>query len=215
MGKISVELFDMLRDFLVSKPAGKALDGITYNLLLKNERDRENYEKFMEIKKEALRCGFNNNEVFRVYELSNGYIFDMDLSVAKAITYELSKQVARQDRNEKIAGDLIGDYPEQRRREDMILLSKFLKSRFNRGERRVEVALYSQNTVPRITINAKNEKGEPIALKYNAYAIRHWDIEELNARLMIPDGIRISKIEPCEVMPSKTGVRFIIHMISL
>lgn len=215
MGNISKELLNMLSEFLMCEIESNALSGITYTLVLKNERDRPLYDKYKKIKEEAIACGFGASEVFRMYELSNGYIFDMDLSIAKFLTVEISKGVAKQNAGATPVGDLIGHAPERRRREDMMLMAKYLKNQFNRGRRSVELALFSKNSVPRIVVNAEGSNGKTIALKYNAYAIRHWDIEDANRSLLAPEGIRITKIEPCEVLPSKTGARFIVHMSAI
>lgn len=211
-GTLSKQLINMLSEFLVQEIDSKALSGITYTFTFKNEKDKPLYEKCMKIKEEALACGFGNSEAFRVYEVSNGFIFDMDLSIAKYLTIEMSKAVARQNKGATPVGDLIGDVPEKRRREDMILLGKYLKSQFKRGKRSVEVALFSRNNVPRIEITGEDTNGKQVAIKYNAYAIRHWDIEDVNSHILMAEGIKVFKIEPCEILPSRTGVRFILHM---
>lgn len=210
--KVSKKLIDMLSEFLVTEIQGKALGGITYTLLFKDGKDKEMCAKYFKIREEATNCGFGPNEVFRVYEVTNGYIFDMDLSVAKYITVELSKAVAKMNGGKTPVGDLIGEAPEKRRREDLKLLAKYLQGQFKEGRKDVEVALFSRNSVPRIVINAVDKAGNPILLKYNAYAIRHWDIEDVNTALLLPVGIRIASIEPCEILPSKTGVRFIVRL---
>ncbi len=212
MSKPSRALMDMLSDFLVSEIQSRALSGITYTMLFKDPKEKETYEKYMKIREEALKCGYGQNEVFRAYEVSNGYIFDMDLSVAKFITAELSKSVAKNNGGQTPVGDLIGDAPEKRRKEDMTLLAKYVKGQFKEGKKVLEVALFSRNSVPRIVINGQDKAGQSVLLKYNAYAIRHWDIEEINTKLLVPAGLRISKIEPCEILPPKTGVRFILHL---
>lgn len=74
------------------------------------------------------------------------------------------------------------------------------------------MALFSKNSTNRIILNGKNSKGEAIAVKYNAYAIRHWDIELINEKLLIPAGFRVSRIQPCEILPSKTGVSFVFTL---
>lgn len=214
-GTISKQLINMLSEFLVCDINSKAIGGITYTFTLKNEKDKPTYEKYAKIKEEALRCGFGPSEAFRVYEVSNGFIFDMDLSIAKYLTAEISRGVAKQNKGATPVGDLIGDMPEKRRREDMVLLGKHLKSQFKKGKRSVEVALFSKNNVPRIEITGEDKNGKQVAIKYNAYAIRHWDIEDVNAHILIPEGIKVFKIEPCEILPSKTGVRFILHMAEI
>lgn len=212
MAKFSTALLNKLTEFLVCEIESDALGGKTYTLITKEDKDKEKYRNYMEIKKEALECGYSNDQVFRVYELSNGYIFDMDLSVAKKITIELSKSVSKANNGETPVGDLIGNRPEERRRSDMIRLGNYIKKCAEQGQYVTEVALFSKNSVPKIVITGKGPKGESLVLRYQSYAIRHWDIEAVNTNILIPSGIRISRLEPAEILPSKTGVRFIIHI---
>lgn len=212
MGKASTELINMMTEFLICEIGSKALDGITYAMVLKDDRDKENYKKYMAIRKEAQNCGYSTDEAFRVYEVANGYIFDMDISAAKKITAELSKAVSATNGGKTPVGDLIGNGPEKRRKSDMVGLAKYVKSEFEAGNDVIEVALFSRNSTPRIMITGIGPKNEMLTVKYNAYAIRHWDIETVNAKLLIPAGIRIAKLEPCEVLPSKTGVKFKLYL---
>lgn len=212
MAKFSPELLNKLTEFLIFEIGEKAMSGITYALVIKNDKDKEIYERYKDIKKEAVKCGYSNNEVFRIYDVSNGYIFDMDLSVVKKISAELSKSVAKTNNNATPSGDLIGENPSKRRKDDMLGLAKYVKQEYDSGKKVVEVALFSRNSVPRIVITGIGPNKEIVPVKYNAYAIRHWDIEAINANILIPAGIRISRIEPCEVLPSRTGVRFILHI---
>lgn len=211
MAEFSKNLLDLLTEFMVCEVGSKALDGITYTMLLKNNKDKEEIDRYMNIKHEAAKCGYTNNEVFRVYEITNGYIFDMDIATAKQITAEIVRTL-----NKNNAGiqntDLINNLPEKRRKKDMVALSKFLKEEYDKGKRQVEVALFSKNSTNRIILNGKNSSGEAIAVKYNAYAIRHWDIELINEKLLIPAGFRVSRIQPCEILPSKTGVSFVFTL---
>lgn len=212
MGKASKEMIDLLTGFLVCEIGGKAIDGITYAMVLKDERDSEAYNRYMQVRQEADACGFTRDEVFRVYELCNGYVFDMDLSVAKRITTKLAKAVEKSRGVNVGNGDLIGNSPETRRKQDMIALAKYVQQEYDSGKRVVEAALFSRNSVPHIIISGKDASGKLVSMKFNAYAIRHWDIETINYQLLIPAGIRISKLEPCEILPSKTGVKFNIYI---
>lgn len=210
--KFSKELLDKMTDFVITEIGSKALDGITYVMALKDGRYDGLYKRCMDIKKEVLNCGFNENEAFRVYELKNGYIFDMDMSVVKRITIELSKAVAKINGNTTAVGDLIGDSPSARRKDDMLALAKYIKKSYDSGKDKVEVALFSRNSVNRIIVSCTGPDGKPIAIKYNSYAIRHWDIESINANILVPAGLRVSKLEPCEVLPSRNGVKFILYI---
>lgn len=204
-----------LTRFMVSEIGSKALDGITYAFAFKDDpRDSNRIRAYKAIHDEVKNCGFRPDEIFRIYEVENGYIFDMDLNVVKNITINLAKAVERTDGVDLGSGDLIGSSPEKRRKSDMNGLANYVLSQFKEGNRVTEVALFSRNSVPHIVISGKTN-GQYASIKYNAYAIRHWDIEAINTKLLIPAGIRISRIEPCEILPPKTGVKFIINTEAL
>ena len=202
--KVNSKVLDALTDFIVNYLEGKTLDGITYVLALNS--DKVLIDKCNKIKQLVLDSGFGKNEVFRVYKLSNGYIYDMDLSVVKYISQQLTAAVARQENIKLDSTDIISDLPEKRRREDIQSLAKYCKSQYEKGKNKFDVALFSRNMVQKIVINGNSGK-DKVMLSYNAYAIRHWDMEALN-NIMIPTGLRVESIVPCEILPSKTGVRF-------
>ena len=139
----------------------------------------------------------------------------MDLSTVKSITAEIAKSIAKTSGGEKNISDLIQDKPEQRRKRDIIALAKYLKSEYDKGNMQCEAALFSRNSTNKIIISGKSSSGEMLAVKYNAYAIRHWDIELINERYLIPAGFRVKRIQPCEILPSKTGVSFIFTLESM
>ena len=198
----------MLTEFLVCEIGSKALDGITYAMVTKEKKDKDVFQRYMDIRDEVSKCGFGQDEIFRAYELSNGYIFDMDLNIAKKITIKLAQAVQKTNGVAVGDGDLIGDSPEKRRKSDMLGLARFIQQEYNKGKDLVEVALFSHNSVPHIIISGKAPNGNLVTERFNAYAIRHWDIETVNSKLLIPAGIRIARIEPFEILPSKTGVKF-------
>lgn len=212
MGQVNDRMINLLTEFLICEIGSKALDGITYAMLTKDDKDKAAFDRYMEIRKEINKCGFGNNEIFRVYEVSNGYIFDMDLNVAKKITINLAKAVEKTNGTNVGNGDLIGDSPESRRKSDMKSLAKYCQSELKKGNNKIEVALFSRNSVPNIIITGKLPDGSTASIKYNSYAIRHWDIETINSKLLIPANMRIARIEPCEVLPSKTGVKFLLTL---
>jgi len=217
MAEFSKELLDMLAEFMICEIGSKALKGITYSMVLDNntKKEKEIYDRYMQIKEEATRCGYINNEVFRVYKVSNGYIFDMDLITAKQITAEITKSVAKANGGKTPIGELLKDGPEQRRKKDMVALAKYLKSEFDKGNRQCEAALFSRNANNRIVVTGRSPKGDILQIRYNAYVIRHWDIEIVNEKFLIPAGFRVKRIQPCEILPSKTGVSFLFTMESM
>lgn len=214
MGNMSKTLLDMLAEFMICEVGSKALDGITYTMILKTSKDQQLYDRYMKIKTEALNCGYNDTELFRVYELSNGFIFDMDISTAKQIIAEMNKAVEQSGGETPYTLDILNEMPDKRRKNDMKNLARYLKQEYDKGKNQVELALFSKNATNRIMINGKSHGGENLMICYNAYAIRHWDIELVNEKLLIPAGFRVSRIQPCEILPSKTGVSFIFTLES-
>lgn len=212
MGKFSKKLMDLLSEFLVCEIGSKAMDGITYTLLLKNDKkDQKSFKIYDSIRKEVLNCGYSSDEILRCYEVTNGYIFDMDLKTAKQITFELSKAVASMNGNKTPIGDLIGNMPEKRRQRDMLALAKFITECYNNGKRECTVALFNKNSTNKIRVTAVDQEGNKIVVEYRAYAIRHWDIEGVNSQMLMPRGIKVDSIQPCEILPHKTGVSFVFR----
>ena len=214
MGKFSSNLINGLTEFLICELGGKALQGITYTMVLKDKAGLKEFERYKLIKEESLKCGYSNDEVFRIYELRNGYILDMDVNIARKISIELIKALEKTDKS-SIDMDIALGSMQKRKSSDMARLAKQIKNSHEQGEKEIEVALFSRNTVPRIVINGVGPNNEPMPTKYNAYSIRHWDLTELNQNILIPEGLRVSKIEPIEILPSKTGVRFILTIESI
>ena len=212
MAQMSKKLEEMLTEFMLVEIASKAIDGITYALLTNGQNDKEEVSKYKEIKNEVINCGFVNNQVFRYYKVSNGYIFDMDLDMARMLTTKITRSLAKNDPSLNGVENLIGDAPEKRRKKDLISLGRYIMQKANEGKYQIEVALFSRNTTNRIILTGKNSNGEDIAVTYNAYALRHWDMEILNEKILIPQGVRVSRIQPCEILPSKTGVSFILTL---
>lgn len=215
MGTFSKDLIDRLTEFMVCEIGSRAIDGVTYCLLSKTDADKERVMKYREIRVEADKCGFSREEIFRVHELVNGYIFDMDLLTARQITAEISKKVAQLNGGQTPIGNLLKDKPEKRKQKDLMALSKYLKTEYDKGVTKLEVALFSKNVSNKILITGKGPNGENLVIDYKAYAIKHWDIEALNENMLIPIGFRVKSIQPCEILPSKTGVSFIFILESM
>ena len=218
MKNLSTVSVNLMTEFLVSEVEAKALDGITYALMLKDGKHDAEINKYDELRRSLDRDGFGANEIFRRYELSNGIIYDLDIKMAVELTIKLSVAVAKANGGKSPVGDLnIAKESEERRREDIKLLAKkALNSAKNSGKvAKMEVALFSRNKVPKIVLTGTNSNGKSVACQYDAFAVRHLDIEEMNREFMVPSGYRVIKIEPCEILPSCTGVRCILYVAKL
>lgn len=214
--KFSSELRDGLTRFIIDELGGKVLDGITYTLIRTDDSakpyDKQRYEEYMGLRKEANLCGFSSLDVFRVYNLQNGVIFDVDMGITKKITTLVANRVMENDGKAIRYDDVIGDKPEKRRKSDMISLAKYLNKQIRQGQRIVEVALFSRNSVPEIVINGQLADGRYAIQKYKAYAIRFWDLEDVNKNFLIPMGIRIKSVAPGAILPTRTGVLFQLEL---
>lgn len=215
MADISKRLLDMLSGFTINEIGTKVINGVTYTMLIKNDskRDQDLYKQYMAIRDEATACGFNDNEVFRRYEVSNGYIFDMDISTAKQIVMEIAKTAPLSDR--EILRNMIQTKPDARRKADIEKLGKFLKTEYESGRTQVEVALFNRNTTGRISVTLTGANNSTLMIRYNAYSIRPLDIELVNEKYLIPNGFRVKSLKSCEILPSKSGVSFLITMESM
>lgn len=210
------QLQNMLTEFFICEIKSKAMDGVTYAMVLDNgtQKEQNNLKKYRAICEEASRCGYRSDELFRGYKIANGFIFDMDIGIAKGILMNIISAVnnTNGDSGNTNPQDVIGDSPDKYRKSDMLALARYVKSEFESGKNKVEVALYNRNANPKIIMTVKNTDGSNVTIKYNAYAIRHWDIEIINDKLLIPAGIRISRLEPCEILPLKNGVTFNLYL---
>ena len=82
------------------------------------------------------------------------------------------------------------------------------------GKPQSDIALFSKNTVDHINISGKTSKGQSVVLTYDAFALRHTDITDVNKKLA-DSGIQISNILIHEALPSMTGVRTTITLVAL
>ncbi len=216
MAELSKATLNLVSKFLTTEVESRAAEGITWQLLLKGRHD-DRIAEYKALRETITAEGFGPNDIFRMYELSNGYIFDMDLGLATKMTIKLANAMA--SRMNIPSGETFGarmcEDAEKRRQEDLEKMAKRVLTHAKNREATFEMALFSKNSIPKIVINGKNSKGEAVTASYDAYAVRHWDIEEINVKYLVPKGVRIVKIEPCEVIPTMTGVRFIVHIANV
>lgn len=206
--KTSEQLRSELADFVVTEVGAKVQDGITYVLMMNTESNNEKFAKLVKLRKDLTASGVEADKTFRCYDVMNGHIFDIDLEMARDIIWRLLKATT------DVSKDLIGDMPIKRRQRDIERLARKCQELFKSGVESTEVALFSRNSVPRINITGKDAKtGEPRMVTYEAYAIRHKDIEAVNQLLFKQGtGIRISQVITHEILPSETGLRVTLKM---
>lgn len=209
MANFSPELLNKLEGFFVNSIAEKVLDGVTYIMIF--EQEQSLFDIYNKIRTEVDEMGYDKNTLFRVYQFSNGYVFDTDLSISIYLAEKIMKENIAGIENPEIKAD-INKIIVQKRKNAMVSLAKYCVSQMEKGITQFDVALYSRNVVPKILITGKDTNGKSVMLQYRAFALRHWDIDTVSNDLLLPQGIRISKVEPCEILPARNGVRFTIHL---
>lgn len=210
---VSKELENMLVAYIAHDLGVSVCDGVTYcfeTFDVKSSRK----DDYMRIREEATKCGYANDELFRITKVSNGTIYDMDLKTAKNLLIKLSDTANKVTDPRQSAAYTIGDMPETSRKKAMASLARYIKSSWDNGAREVKVALFSKNKTNKITIMAEDANHNPVAVQYRAFAIRHSDITKINEELLMKDGVnlRISRVAACEILPSKTGVSFKLNI---
>lgn len=209
--ELSAEAMSSLSRFYDKEISEKILRGVTYGLTFKS--DSALNTEYLELKQRLKDEGFSGSDILRVYELCNGYIYDLDIRMCQKIVVDLITSTLNP--NEKLSQNdilMIKDKPRARIKEDMQKLANKCISELNTNHTKVDVALFSKNTTNQIKFKAELENGREILLTYNAYCLRHTDLEELNRDYLVPKGARISKIQPCEILPTKTGVVFTLWL---
>lgn len=201
----------MLSEFVIGEIGKGALYGVTYTMIFNEEKNGSLYKRCKAIKQEAYNCGFGIDEVFRIFEVSNGLIFDMDMETVKQVSAKIAEAIETEEQIQ-IPKEYIYDQSSQRRRRDLINLAKFLKREYDKGNHDTEVALYSRNMTGKIFVDGTWTDGSSIRITYPAFALRHWDMSTLNEKLLEKANIKLTRIRPCEILPRKTGVSFEFHV---
>lgn len=206
--ELSSGVMDRLNRIYSNEVGDAILRGVTYGLTFKTDSSKNT--DYLETKQRLKDEGLKGSDVLRVYELCNGYIYDLDVRICQKLAIDSLRSVLPPDRkisqNEILA---LKDKPKERLKEDMKRLADKCVSEISKNNTEIEVALFSKNSTNRIQFRAIMDKSnKEVIFSYNAYCLRHTDLEELNRTYLIPKYIRISKIQPCEILPTKTGVKF-------
>jgi len=210
---ISKELMSLLEAFLHAEIAGLSLKGVTYSMTFKDKEGQKLYDRYSAIRDHANKDGFKEDELFRIREITNGYLFDLDFDIAKQIMISVAEEIAQLNKEDpKEKAEVFVNGAIQRRQDDMIRLAKLVEQEISAGKNAIEVALFSRHSVPRITITGLNSNREPVVMMINSYAVRNWDLGTVNKHLLIPKGLRIAKVSLREILPEKNGIRTILNI---
>lgn len=215
MAEVSVDVLNGITEFVVTELGAKVLDGISYILVPKKDRYKSTIERYDNLRRLMNKEEIPAGDIFRRYEVDNGIIYELDLVEAIKTTELISKQVADSNGGETPEGDLgIRESAYERHRRDMQRLCDLVVKAAKKDVGKIEVALFSKNLQDSIIITGNDaaDSKRRVAVKYNAFALRHTDIEELNREYLSMYNLMISKVSVCELLPTVTGVRFILSI---
>lgn len=210
MKQFPKELMTGLKSFVFNYIGDKILDAVTYALFYDGE------ESLSAPCEEAYLDSndyFGELEVMRKVKTCNGIVYDVDMSLICYILKEWLESDEEKGVDMEGYDELIGNTPETERESEIKRFSELCIDTFKKQNRRkLEVALYSMARIPILLITGRNQQNKSISLYYHAFALRQWDIEAANKNYLVPNGIRVNKLEVCDILPERQGVRFIVHL---
>lgn len=215
--EMSKELMDMLAGYVTGEIGGKALNGVTYAFEIKrtDKKDlavskvNQKYEKYSLVLEELRKCGFGEGEIFRIIEVANGYIFDIDIDMLGQIVEQIYKGLDKVNGDEK---EYDKAFYMRMRKIHLARLAKYCKMVYDKESVEgapvtVEIALYNRNSVPQVVLCGKLDKKEYAKIAYEAFMLSHDDIECANREALIDVGLRVTDVRIYEILPNEMGVR--------
>ncbi|MEM4385427.1 MAG: hypothetical protein QXD03_02630 [Candidatus Anstonellales archaeon] len=214
MGKLDSEVFEALKKFVINEIVGyKALQGVSYVIDKEINGTSKVYERYKYITSLLASKGYSRDEIFRINKVDGGYVFDIDIGVLSdvcvSIYYDMCEELG--DVGDVTESDVV-NMVVKRRRDDMVRLANDVVKGYKNGESVLEIVLFNVKDTPRVLIKGKGDNGEDLVVKYKAYAVSNNDLKVINSKLLIPKGIRVARIQACEIIPNNLGVRYIMHV---
>lgn len=209
--EMSTALRDCLQQFFTQEIASALFRGVTYTLTFNDDTVKNT--AYLSLKDKLMDEGFVYSKYMRVFKLCNGYIFDMNLAVAQKLGKLTIESVLGPE--EKLSQDDIirlSHMPLERINNDAEKLARLCVNEMKKGKNEVAVALFNKNSGSEIKFNAVGTDGVRYLLNYKAFCLRHTDLEMVNRKYLVKNAIRIKEIQPCEILPTKTGVRYILYL---
>lgn len=206
------KIMNLLTEFIVTEIDQKVLQGISYIIVSKNPNNKDRIARFDALRSELTELGVPVSEQFKVYDVNTAKIYDVDLTTTIAITEQLAKAIGED--NDSLSAYSISNTANRRRDADIDRLINYCVKQARNGKSQSDIALFSKNTVDYINISGSLPNGKPAVLSYEAFALRHTDIIDVNKKLA-NSGLQISNILIHEALPSMTGVRTTITLVAL
>lgn len=209
---MTATLKNMISEFFISEVGADAFQGITYAIFGNTDNDKVKIERYSKIRNEATKCGFTGNQIFRKYSLSDGCIFDIDLSTAIELVAKLASGAGLDPAVMKELQQSIGPEAQETRERSIKALADLAIKNHENGKTEFEVALFSRATTNKISVTGKLANGQTSSIIYPAFTVRVADIELINRAELQDKGFVIGTVIPCEILPSYKGLATILKL---
>lgn len=186
--------------------------GVTYILLEEKPNTKVRLDMYMGLRREIDSEGFKPDEVFRVYKVSNGYVFDMEQEIAVSITKAImQKSGSLDDKNTRAVLNSVVERSKARREKEMKRLAALCYKAYKTGKTSLEVLLFGRNEVGKVILTVKDGKDDYV-ITYPSFMLRPSDMQSVNEEYLIKSGIRIKSIETGEIVGSNRGLRVVVNL---
>ena len=119
--------------------------GVTYILLEEKPNTKVRLDMYMGLRREIDSEGFKPDEVFRVYKVSNGYVFDMEPEIAVSITKAImQKSGSLDDKNMRAVLNSVVERSKVRREKELKRLAALCYKAYKAGKTSLEVLLFGK-----------------------------------------------------------------------
>lgn len=210
---ITDEVLEKIAVIVANGIGAKAIDGINWTFVL--DTDNVKIEEYESIRESLSNMGYKRNEILRAFKVPNGIVYDIDAEVVKQLVTKIMSQSEKAD----TCSSIMKTAYEERRNAEFAKLQVLIIKAIKSGKKNVSLALFNKNKGQKIAYKVKvtngvdNDKYMEITL--DAFALRHWDLEELNQNYLIPARCKIKRIEVIEILPTLTGVGFNVELEEL
>ena len=205
MKEFSKELRNMLTDFIVSEIGSKGIDGVTYTLKLDSSKNREEIEIYTRIREEATRCGYDDKELFRAFEVNNGVVFDMDIKAMAQILIKIAQSASAITGKHADMNNMVYSEPENVRKSEVVRLANSIKKEAEKGGNKITVALFNRNRINRVHYSER-EGDEAKVYTMEAFKVRTNDILYLNQGPLKEMGYVVRQVIPRYILPTENGL---------
>lgn len=209
--QITDDAVNKVATIVANNIGSKVLDGINWALIL----DKPTINEYENIRQTLKDMGYVKGEVLRAFAAPNGFIYDIDASVTKRLLLNIMQN--SEDLN--LCSNMIETAYEERRNAEFTHMQLFLINAIKSGKTKVSVALFNTNSGHKITYKTYIENGkyagQRVEISLPAFALRHWDLQELNQNYLIPAKLKIARVQVVEILPTRTGVGFNLELVKL